>query len=374
MTIMQRIGAVSASIEVGNRAREFVSLARCLALAKGSVASAEAIAREARLSPTVINVLSDRHKVWDMPRDLVLGHRAAVAAGTTTDATWAAPLADFNVLANAFLESLRSFGAFDGMLPFMRRVPFRSRIGVSTVGITGTTVPQGHVKPISSLTVSGDTLDDFKAIAILVITAELARFSEPAAGDLFAVELSNAVAVETDETFVGVLTTGATSIGSSGSTAEHVRNDLRALLAAVTTSARSRLFLLTTPAIAKVLSVLHTSTGDAAFPGITYRGGDLAGITVIASDGVPSATMVLVDAAQIVAASDTIQLDAASHASVQFETAPDSPPTASTNLQSLWQQNMLGLKASRYFAVNRLATTGVAVLTGASYLGDSPGP
>lgn len=167
---------------------------------------------------------------------------------------------------------------------------------------------------------------------------------------------------------------GATSIGSSGVTAEHVRNDLRALLAAITTSARSVLFLLVTPAIAKLLAVLHTNAGDAAFPGATYRGGEIAGITVIASDGVPANTMVLADAQQIAAASDTITLDASREAIVQLDTAPDSPPTASSNLVSLWQLNMIALKAERWFGAQKLTTAGVAVLTNIAYIGDSPGP
>ena len=71
------------------------------------------------------------------------------------------------------------------------------------------------------------------------MTDELAKFGDVVAGNLFATELSNAVAVETDETFISVLSTGATSVASSGGTAEHVRNDLRALLSSISTSARS---------------------------------------------------------------------------------------------------------------------------------------
>src|SRR5262249_38832712 len=157
-----------------------------------------------------------------------------------------------------------------------------------------------------------------KAIAILVVTDELAKFG--AQGNLFAVELSNAVAVETDSRFVSVLTSGATSFASNGPTAEQVRTDLRGLLAAVTTSARSRLFLLRTSAIAKALSVLHTNAGDAAFPGMTYQGGEIAGLQAVVSDGVPSGTMVLADAQQIAAASETLALAASNEASVQLDT------------------------------------------------------
>ena len=76
-----------------------------------------------------------------------------------------------------------------------------------------------------------------------MVTDELARFSSVTAGTLFQTELQNALAVETDEEFVSVLSNGATSFGSSGVTAENVRNDLRVALGNVNTGSRSRLFL-----------------------------------------------------------------------------------------------------------------------------------
>ena len=92
------------------------------------------------------------------------------------------------------------------------------------------------------------------------------------------------------------------------------------------------------------------------------------------SDGVPASTALLVDAQQVAAASETIQLSASNKAAVQLDTAPDSPPTSSSNMVSLWQMNMTGLKAERFIGVQKLTTTGVCVLTGISYVGDSPGP
>jgi hypothetical protein len=129
-----------------------------------------------------------------------------------------------------------------------------------------------------------------------------------------------------------------------------------------------------TSTIAKVLAVLHDNTGGAAFPTMGVNGGTIGGINVIVSDGVPAATMLLVDAQQVAAASETIQLSASNEAIVQLDTAPDSPIFASTPMVSLWQMNMVGLRAERFFGVQKLTTTGVCVLTGASYTGDSPGP
>jgi hypothetical protein len=263
MTIAQQLGRINAAAELSTKAREFVNLARVVAMSRGDHSAVRAIVHDNRFlcGPTVKGIVESSQHVYEMQPDLVAQQKAAVAAGTTADTGWALPLADYQTLASAFLESLRNFGAFDRMLPSMRRVPFRTRIGASTTGSTGTTVPQQQIKPISKLTLTGTQIDEQKAVAILVVTDELARFGDNVAGNLFAVELSNAVAVETDETFVSVLTANATSNWSSGPTAEHARNDLRGMLASVTTSARSQLFLLVTSAIAKVLAVLHDDTG-----------------------------------------------------------------------------------------------------------------
>jgi hypothetical protein len=374
MTIVQRLGELHARKELNDKAREFVNLARVIALSRGDHAAARQLAQRNLLGPKIKSIFENQHRVYEMRPDMVARLKAAVGAGTTTDSTWALPLAEYDVLASAFLESLKNYGAFDAMLPSMRRVPLRTRIGASTSGASGNTVPQASVKPISKLTLIGTQIDEQKALAILVITNELGRFGDVAAGDLFAAELSNAVAVETDETFVSVLTAAAPSFTSNGATAEHARLDLRVLLTAITTNARSRLFLLTTSGIAKTLAVLSTSTGDEAFPDMTYNGGLLSGIPTLVSDGVPSQTMVLVDAQQVAAASETIQLSAATEAAVQLDTAPDSPVSGSTTMTSMWQTDLRALKAERVFGVQKLTSSGVAVMTGVNYTGDSPGP
>jgi HK97 family phage major capsid protein len=180
-------------------------------------------------------------------------------------------------------------------------VPLHSRVGMSTTGFTASTVAQHHPKPITKLSMTGTTLDERKSVAIAVLDDELMRFSM-AAITKFQTELQNALAVETDETFVEILTSGATSFGSSGVSAEHVRNDLRAALGSITTGARSRLYLLMPSAVAKVLAVLYDESGGPAFPTMKVNGGDIAGMTVIVSDGVPSSTIILADATQIAAA------------------------------------------------------------------------
>lgn len=379
MTIAQRVSAVHASIETGNKAREFCSLARVIAASRGDRYEAQQICHKHRvlLGPRIQQIIESPHPVYSFAPDLIDRQtKAAVAAGTTADSGWALPLAEYDTLANAFIASLRHYGAFDSMLASggMKRVPFRVRVGASTVGITGQTIPGSSAKPISKLSLTGGVLDEQKAVGIITMTDELMKFGSNVAGDLFAQELSAAIATETDETFCAALILNATSIPSSGITAEHFRSDLRAMLTSITTNARSRLFLLMPPAISKTLSVLHTNTGAPAFENLRFDGGEIAGIQVLATDGMPASTVLLVDGQQVACASETVTLSASSETSLQLDTSPDSPVGAATPMTSLWAMNLSALKAERYFGVSKLTTVGTCVLTSVNILGDSPGP
>ena len=59
-------------------------------------------------------------------------------------------------------------------------------------------------------------------------------------------------------------------------------------------------------------------------------------------------------ASQIAAASGAVELDGSGVATVQMDSAPDSPPSAATNLISFWQMNLAGLLA-QYWAQNGFA-------------------
>jgi hypothetical protein len=142
-------------------------------------------------------------------------------------------------------------------------------------------------------------------------------------------------------------------------------------LASLTIGANSKIFLLVSSDIAKLWSVKTTIQGELLFPNMTPTGGEIAGMTVIVTSAV-SGQIVGVDASQIAAASGNIILDTSEEATLQFDSAPDSPPTNATNLVSLWQMNFAGIRATRYWAVGRLRTACVAVISGVAYSGDSP--
>jgi hypothetical protein len=105
---------------------------------------------------------------------------------------------------------------------------------------------------------------------------------------------------------------------------------------------------------------------------MTPNGGTISGVPVIVSGGTPSASIVMVDAHQIAAASDTIELMASNQALLELQTAPASPPILTQVLTSLWQQNETALRATRYFGAERLRDTAVAVVNNVAYTGNSP--
>jgi hypothetical protein len=103
--------------------------------------------------------------------------------------------------------------------------------------------------------------------------------------------------------------------------------DLDAAMSAVTGDSSSKFFLIAQPAVIKKWALRTNVDGSLAFPGLSPLGGTLAGIPVIASDGVASNTFILIDANQVAAASDMISLDGSRQATIEMQTAPASPPS-----------------------------------------------
>ncbi len=334
---------------VGRGSSEFDALVAHLLGAKGDIP--EAAARAAADDTT--------------PRRVQSVLKSAVAAGSLADPNWAGNLADYRLIVEGFVESLRSASAFDRMLGdgAFRVLPLRTRTIVVTAGATGAIAQEGTPKRLSEMRLSGAQLEPRKAYAIVAVSHELARAGGDAALALIGRELRNAVGTVTDAEFIAGVTAGSAifTAPSSGNDADHVIRDLADLLANIATGSGSRLYAITTAAITKKLAVMPSNVGSLSFPGMTPAGGTIGGIPVLASDGVPAGTLVMVDAAQIAAGTGTVTLDEATQAAIQLDDAPADGPAP---LTSLWQLNLAAIKAERYFGFERLNDAAVAVLTG----------
>src|SRR5262245_29826764 len=175
-TVAQRIASASTSIEINQRANEFLAIGRAL-VATRDPAAAERFLRRAPVADRVIETFHQR---------------AAVLPATTTDSTWAAPLSQLTLSSDAFGEFLRSAGAFDRCLgdgAFLRLPPMQ-KIAILTAAATATTVLETNVKPATVMAATTVDLTMSKVAAYCVITEELMRSAGPGAINLLRRELS----------------------------------------------------------------------------------------------------------------------------------------------------------------------------------------
>jgi hypothetical protein len=295
--------------------------------------------------------------------------KAAATAGRL------AAFADYSVIAQGFVNSLVNAGAFDGMLVSMVPVPVGTgTVGAVSVGAQAFSVAEGGAKAISKLSLTGQQLNPQKAHAVVAVTQELARAPGAQATALIGRELRRAVAVTTDAQFLLTLTSGLSAATSNGSTAEAVRADIAGLLRAMTTGQTSKLFIITTPLICKMWSMLTDQKGISAFPDLTPTGGLINGITVLVSDAVLTGNVILADASGLAGASGDVTLNEYTEGSIITDAPPNSPASASDNVISPWQLNLTAIVVERFFVAARLRSDAVAVCSNSnSYQsGNSP--
>lgn len=357
----------------------FARYAMCLAQARGNIHMAKAIAENQLKDDDVVNAVL----------------KAAVAAGTTTDAEWAGNLVEHRDLTTDFLEWLRPrtiIGRFgrDG-IPSLRRVPFNIHIKGQSAAAAAGWVGEGYAKPVTRMGFSDTYLGWAKVAAISVITEELARFSSPAAEGLVRDELGNAVIERIDTDFVdpvkaaatgaaaspASITNGVTPIVSSGTDAEAVRADIAALWAVAdqTNLPVDSAVYITDSRTARMLGLLRNPLGQREFPEVTMRGGSIDGIPVIVSNYVPSdsdgSLFILAFASEILLADDdVVTVEASREASILMDNAPNmnsGTPTGAANMVSMWQTNSIALRAERMINWARRRPQAVAYLTGVNW-------
>ncbi len=319
-------------------------------------------------------------KRWqDSTPEVELVLKAAVAAGTTTDATWAGPLAPMKPLTDEFLALLRP-ATILGKVPGFVRVPFNVSVASQTGGGTYQWVGQGAPKPVGKLAFATITLGVTKCAGIIVITEELARTSTPSAEEVIRRDMVAGIAAYLDQQFIdpavaavagvapGSVTNGVTPITTAGATPANARTDVAAMANAMTalniSTAGAVLVLSETNALAFTNAL--NPLGQPLFPAMSQQGGTIMGYQAITSQ-VAGTTVALIQPNQVLYADDGgVTIDVSREASVQMDTALDSPPLATTILTSLWQNNLVGLRAERFINWKK-ARTGCVQYTVATY-------
>jgi HK97 family phage major capsid protein len=354
----------------------FTRYAMALARSKGNVMQAAEIA-----------------KGWhDSTPEVEIVLKAAVAAGNTTDTTWAKPLVEYQNMTSEFAELLRP-ATIIGRIPGLRRVPFDIKIPRQTGGSSVGWVGEGKPKPVSALSFDQITLGRAKTAGIVVITDELARSSTPAAETVVREDLVSQTAQFLDSQFVdpakaasaGVspasITNGVTPVAASGTDADAVRVDVLALMGKFVTANLSLAgaVWIMTEMQALGFALMLNPLGQPEFPGLQINGtsgGTFFGLPVVLSENIPpnvatgdeGARIILAKASEILLADDgETMLDVSSEASLQMDSAPDAVPSATTVFVSLWQMNMIGIRAERYINWGKRRPGAVQYIDSAAY-------
>lgn len=342
---------------------------KCIGRAQGNYLGALQLAQSAgeSLDPRVKNVL-----------------KAAVAAGSTSNSTWAGALVgdETSVYAD-FIEYLRPqtiVGRFgqDG-IPALREVPFDTPLIGQTSGGAGYWVGEGKAKPLTKFDFSRTRLSRMKVANIAVVTEEVLRNSSPSADAIIRDQLVAALRERLDIDFVdpaktvaadvspASITHGVTPIPSTGGDAEAIRADIRAVFAAfiAANNAPTNGVWIMSSTTALALSLMTNPLGQPEFPGVHMNGGTLQGLPVIASEYVEGDIVVLVNASDIYLGDEGgFAVDMSREASLEMADNPTHNSTTPTAAQlvSLWQTNSVGFRAEREVNWAKRRASAVAVL------------
>jgi HK97 family phage major capsid protein len=358
--------AKSILVKPREKGQVFVRYAMSLIASKGNLMQAAEMAKKWRdTTPEVESIL-----------------KSAVASGTSTDTDWAASLAPYQIAQQEFVELLRPETIIGQMTGF-RRVPFNITIPRQTAGSTAGWVGEGKPKPMSELAFDNFSIPHAKIAVIVAFTEELARFASPSAEATISQDLRASVALYMDQQFTdptvtassGIrpasITNGATSNNSAGTSLDHVTTDLTTAMGAMTTAnvpLRNRYWILN-PRTELFLMTLRNTNGFYAFRDEMVNNRTILGVKYVTSNAIAVTSgdthMILVEASEIYMADDgETLLDVTREASLQFDTAPSD---GAQSLVSLWQNNMVGVRAERYVYWLRRRSAAVQVVSAVGY-------
>src|SRR5262245_5932159 len=342
----------------------FVRACMCLARGKGDGYQAQQFARAYENTPDV---------------ELIV--KAAVAPGTTTDPAWAGALVQVQMAIGEFIELLRP-ATILGKMPVggsngLRKVPFNTSVPSQTAGGSYGWVGQNAPKPVTKLAFGTAYLPVTKAAGIIILTDELAKLSTPSAEDLVRNDMRAGIAQFLDQQLIdpavvevpnispASLTNGIAPITST----QNPIADLHAILSAFAADNVSlgSITVIMSETNAFTLGWQRDALGMQLFPGVGVNGGNVQGFSIITSN--TAADKVIGVAAPLVLLADDgqVTVDVSREATVQMDSGPANPADATTVMTSLWQNNLVGLRAERFINWKRVTPKAVHWVSGAAY-------
>jgi hypothetical protein len=280
-----------------------------------------------------------------------LATKAATAAGTTTDGSWAGPLAPASSAARALLGYAERFA----VLPRLHAVRVDGAVtGAVQVGnATSSWIGEAGAKPIRALAFNAATMRPLTLTVNVVMSDEFVTLGAP--GSLSLVERALAVSLTSalDTALLDPASTAISGVRPASLTAGlspiaagvDLADSIGAALGALSDGAASR------PVIVVNAQTLVRLTG--------LRDLADAGVRVLASPAVPATRVVAIDSDGVLFSDDGIELRRG-RPDVQMDDSPAEPTTSTTVLVSSWQRGLSALKALRH--ANWTARPGAVVV------------
>jgi len=325
-------------------------------------------------------------KRWGASNNVALALKAAVLAGSTTDATWAKPLVNPAVTSD-FLPLLRA-ATILGKITGLQKRPFNVNIPAQTAGAVAQWVGELKPKPVSAMAFAMESLPFHKVASIVVLSQELVRFSNPSAEAVVRDSLVKDIAAYLDAQFINpavaaVVGVSPASITNGAPTAAATTNPLADIMGLINHFATNNipvdgLTFILSPTNALALSFRTNLDGSPEFPGIGINGGSYKGLQFITSNIATTNVVALAPQYILYADDGGVTIDASTEASLQMDSAPASPPDATTVYASMFQMNAVALRAEQFITWKRIGTNTVKYLTATAWpsptgtMGDEP--
>ncbi|WP_447044270.1 phage major capsid protein [Vreelandella sp. H-I2] len=333
-----------------NRAREYLKAVQCLAVS-GNPANAKNRASH------------------------LYGHESKAASflarGLISTESVADPDDEFTLAQHDFLALVAArslIGKINAVRP-LRRTQFYQPTLVQTARSKPSWVGEGQPILVAGGEFELQKLAPAKIGVLIPMTQEVAggRFE-----DGFERDLTRGIAMLEGESFIdpdnagsdeepASITHGATTVPSSGITADDVRADIAALFEAYAGDLESAVITMHTETALK-LGLMQSPLGQV---NLTVNGGDLWGVPVVTSDSVPAdssgSSVAIMDTDQILFADEGVVIDASTNAAVNV--TYDGQP----GVWNAFEQNLVILRAIRRLSWKAVRPGSVAVLTNVAW-------
>jgi HK97 family phage prohead protease len=264
--------------------------------------------------------------------------KAATAPGTTTDATWAKPLVGVQQIANGFLTVAHGQSLL-GRLG-LELIPANAKIPFQTGDANFQWIAENSLTPTSKISFSdGITLPPTKIVGIVVMSAELVKLSAPGTARAMRNAMAGGLNAFVDKQFIdptvaavagknpASVTSGVTPLVGTADVVASVK----ALIAA---------FFTASPGSENPVLIANGAYGAAIkgqVPGF--------GLDVYISEAAGT-NIIILDPKRTFYSDAGLEVDYSEHAALEMDSAPVG--TAAAVVTSLWQQNLVGYRMTRF--------------------------